>query len=752
MHWNANSIKNKEIEFLNFVKKKKPHIISLNETKLGVENDLTIDNYHTIRLDRNSHGGGVAILIDKNFKFEQTNLFDKFGLELISIKIHINNSSPIHFITWYLPPSETLPNREFFRILGKLKKSILTGDLNCKSKSWFCDKENPNGEILREFLSSHNISVIKNTIPTHISTVQTLDILDLILTSPNLLGIVKNLKIHSSELSSDHFPITFQITNHTTQKPDININQTKINYEKVHLEIEEKLTYYKDKIAKLNFNYQNKAFLKIHEYSLKLHTRVVIKKVDNINLPKEIITLINAKKDVKKQLVKYKLPIFRTRFNFLNKLVKKEICKYKNEKNQADLNKLADMKASETSFWKLLHKMNGTNKKKKIIIPYLLINGEKIYDNNKKAESFGNHLEKIFVPYEDTIFDNNFKTEVNTFVESEELFNYDSEKKYSDPFTLQELENTLDDLKIKSSTGPDDCPNKIFKNLGNTGKQIILNLANHSYLNNVILDEWKTAKIIMIPKTPNDSHNINNYRPISLTNTIIKIIERLVKRRLEFFLEKKKVISKYQSGFRKKRSPIDNIFYFMQKSLIAFDQNHKVGGIVYDIEKAFDKVWHEGLLIKLHQMKVPKIIGIWLKNFLKNRKFFVEINGIKSILFNIETGVPQGAILSSYLFSLFINDIPLKLELYRDLAGLLYADDLFSFYSNSNTNRIQAILQRYLNKLEEWLRKWRLKIAPHKCSYNIYQKYGKCEKLLNLSIFGQKINRDLPKVSRSNSR
>ena len=121
--------------------------------------------------------------------------------------------------------------------------------------------------------------------------------------------------------------------------------------------------------------------------------------------------------------------------------------------------------------------------------------------------------------------DKNFKTEVNTLVESEELFNYDSEKKYSDPFTLQELENTLDDLKIKSSTGPDDCPNKIFKNLGNTGKQIILNLANHSYLNNVILDEWKTAKIIMISKTPNDSHNINNYRPISLTNTIIKLLK-----------------------------------------------------------------------------------------------------------------------------------------------------------------------------------------------------------------------------------
>ena len=88
------------------------------------------------------------------------------------------------------------------------------------------------------------------------------------------------------------------------------------------------------------------------------------------------------------------------------------------------------------------------------------------------------------------------------------------------------------------------------------------------------------------------------------------------------------------------------------------------------------------------------------------------------------------------------NDIPLKLENYPNLSALLYADDLFNFFSDINLNRIKIVLQKYLNSLESWLKKWRLKVAPHKCSYNIYNKSGMSKKSLDLSIFGQKIVRD----------
>ena len=124
----------------------------------------------------------------------------------------------------------------------------------------------------------------------------------------------------------------------------------------------------------------------------------------------------------------------------------------------------------------------------------------------------------------------------------------------------------------------------------------------------------------MIPKKHNDRHNPNNYRPISLTNTIVKIIEKLIKNRLVHYLESNNLFIKNQSGFRSHKRTIDNIFFIKQKSLEAFTKKRaksvmKVGGIVFDIEKAFDKVWHEGLLFKMHQLKVPSKIAQWIKIF-----------------------------------------------------------------------------------------------------------------------------------------
>ena len=113
------------------------------------------------------------------------------------------------------------------------------------------------------------------------------------------------------------------------------------------------------------------------------------------------------------------------------------------------------------------------------------------------------------------------------------------------------------------------------------------------------------------------------------------------------YLDDNQLISKYQSGFRENRSALDNIFYFKQKCLIAFDKKQYVGGIVYDIEKAFDKIWHEGLFYKMHQLKIPNKIAIWIKKILTDRKFFVSINDENSEQFSIFTSCPQGSVLSS---------------------------------------------------------------------------------------------------------
>jgi hypothetical protein len=166
-------------------------------------------------------------------------------------------------------------------------------------------------------------------------------------------------------------------------------------------------------------------------------------------------------------------------------------------------------------------------------------------------------------------------------------------------------------------------------------------------------------------------------------------------------------------------------------------------GIVFDIEKAFDKVWHQGLLYKMHQLKIPKIIAIWVKNFLNNRTFIVKVNGKHSKVRPILAGTPQGTILSPIFFIIYYYDIPLTVPNYQHISrALLFADDLFKFFWDHNLKRKQVVLQMYLDSLQEWLSKWRMKTAAHKCSYNIYTEHGHCKKELHLEIYGKKINKE----------
>ena len=116
MHWNSNSI-NKASQLIEeleqFIHTNSIDIISINETKLNSSDQISIKNYNIIRKDRNSHGGGVAIIIHEELNYEQIDTFEEFDLELITIKVSINKLN-YTFITLYLPPQAQLPNNELF--------------------------------------------------------------------------------------------------------------------------------------------------------------------------------------------------------------------------------------------------------------------------------------------------------------------------------------------------------------------------------------------------------------------------------------------------------------------------------------------------------------------------------------------------------------------------------------------------------------------------------------------------------------
>jgi hypothetical protein len=291
---------------------------------------------------------------------------------------------------------------------------------------------------------------------------------------------------------------------------------------------------------------------------------------------------------------------------------------------------------------------------------------------------------------------------------------------------------------MKSSNDQNEISNLLLKRVPLEFKKSILELFNKILITGQIPDPWKSAEITMIPKA-GDKSDPKNYRPISITSCLCKLFEKLIVKRILQFLKENNIIIDYQSGFRRHRQTRDNILFMSQKIAEAFIRGKKVCGIFFDIAAAFDKIWHNGLIYKLDQLNMPQYLVSWIKLFLENRNFKVRVNNSHSKSHSIQTGVPQGAVLSPILFSIFINDIPLNTKKNKSYS-LLFADDLcyLDIFKKVNIPAIQNKINKHIRNVELWLRKWRLSMAAHKCNYMVFCN-GTISTKLSLKLFGQEI-------------
>jgi hypothetical protein len=218
----------------------------------------------------------------------------------------------------------------------------------------------------------------------------------------------------------------------------------------------------------------------------------------------------------------------------------------------------------------------------------------------------------------------------------------------------------------------------------------------------------------MIPKNNNTSNNT------SLTSCMAKLAERLILLKIKQFLDDKQgIIIRQQSGFRQKRQTKDNIFHLTQKASESLNRGKYMCSIFFDIAAAFDKVWHDGLIYKLIKITFPEYIICWIIEFLANRSFGVRVNNSITDRLIISAIVPQGAVLSPTLFSIFINDIPINYSR-NECYSLLFADDLCAYFIYKQKRTVVKTIELYLDRIENWLKSWQLTMAPNKCNYIIF--------------------------------
>ena len=224
-----------------------------------------------------------------------------------------------------------------------------------------------------------------------------------------------------------------------------------------------------------------------------------------------------------------------------------------------------------------------------------------------------------------------------------------------------------------------------------------------------IPDAWKLANVVAIFKK-GARWDPGNYRPVSLTSQIGKIMEGIIKENLVDYLEGNGLFGKSQHGFRKNRSCLTNLLEFMEVVSNRLDKKEWVDVIYLDFKKAFDSVPHVRLLRKLEALGVRGEILRWIREWLRNRKQRVTLEGVESEWENVISGVPQGSVLGPVLFAIYIEDID------EGVCSrmLKFADDT-KVIGKSVTEEDVRVLREDLERLREWSEKWQMGFNVDKC-------------------------------------
>ena len=230
-----------------------------------------------------------------------------------------------------------------------------------------------------------------------------------------------------------------------------------------------------------------------------------------------------------------------------------------------------------------------------------------------------------------------------------------------------------------------------------------------SLKNGVFPEIFKRANVVPVHKK-DDKSLVKNYRPISLLPIFGKIFERVIYNSLFNYFISNTLFTPSQSGFLPGDSCIAQLLSIIHEIQTAFDENPAadVRSVFLDISKAFDKVWHDGLLYKLKAYGVQGELLSLLKNYLQKRKQRVVLNGQTSEWRDIISGVPQGSVLGPLLFLIYINDLP------DGLTSLckIFADDTSLFSKVHNINKSANELNGDLEKISQWAYQWKMQFNP----------------------------------------
>ncbi|XP_059051095.1 uncharacterized protein LOC131845944 [Achroia grisella] len=310
-----------------------------------------------------------------------------------------------------------------------------------------------------------------------------------------------------------------------------------------------------------------------------------------------------------------------------------------------------------------------------------------------------------------------------------------SNDRMDEPFSYPELCCALDHLR-DSSPGIDGIPYSFIHRISISAKKKLLEILNAVFVSGNVPESWKTQIVVPILKPGKDASDASSYRPIALSSVLAKIMEHLLKNRLEWILENKNLLPNSQFGFRRGRGTIDSLSILTNEVRLAFSKNQHLIGVFLDVSSAYDNVQLPILRQKLQKLSIPARLTNIICNLFMARSISLRFQGSLHPPRLVWKGLPQGSVLSPLLFNLYTCDLETSVSCFCNT--LQYADDIALYLASDSLPGIVSGLNNALWYLHQWLEDHGLALSIPKCTAVVFTRKRQIPPI-HLSLNGQNI-------------
>ena len=713
-HWNAEGVRNKKTELQHFLKKNAIDVCCIQETHLSPPHRFFMRGFEVFRQDRETRTkGGLITLVRNTIPAVETQRSDQADpdTEFLGVKL-VLTGSPVTVFNIYSPPDKPI---HLHNIRVDAESWLITGDFNSHSPSWGYRHLDNKGEEVENWITDNRLVLINrpDDPDTYYSrSWRTTSTPDLAIATDNIHGIAER-EVSSQLGGSDHKPVIItikrQLQTASAKRPP-SWNFKKADWEAYRADVDERTAGLTLSDTDINHNVSifNKAILPAAKSTIPRGRRQDYKPYWTPELD-TLHTALSEARDAMEQSPTAENVVAHSKAKAEYTRERLQATRRSWHEKTASLNMEKDMQG----LWKLTKTLNDDNPARGKTV--LEVNNQ--LSTEKRA---ANDFADLYRKESTTNITAARKQQVREETRNSLLSTPDGTNLHpmTAPFSMKELNNALRRVKTKRAPGPDGITGEMLKRLGPTSKKVLLCIFNQSWSMGIVPTMWKEAHIVPILKKGKDKKNPRSYRPISLLSCVGKLMERLVNLRLIIHLETKGLLSPTQTGYRKHRSTEDQLAYLAQCAENAFQEKRKLLAVFFDLSRAFDKVWKEGLLLKLLQTGVRRNMWSWMHHFLYGRTARVKVDGHLSKKVILREGVPQGGVLSPTLFLVYINDIIDSLT--RNVSNTLHADDLAIWTTSEHTSSATVRMQEAVNKIDRWTQDWGLTINESKTQATLF--------------------------------